>query len=236
MPKVGGPIAPAPRAGVAGPGTAQPTGAPAPINIAAGGGGPASGSSGQPTLAAIGGGGARNAGGGTGPAPAPSRGSGSGSPAGGGPGASGMATPNVGSGSRGGPASSSGGKNGGGERGNPDDGPGREPSVAARKDVDWGPYMADLQRRIKRAWYPPKGNESKRVKVMFKVHKDGQVTNLRMLVSSGLAIADQAALKAIENAAPFRPLPDGADDAVDIEFTFDYNVFNGGGKGTFRSY
>jgi TonB family protein len=200
-------------------------------------GGPASGSSGQPTLAAIGGGGARNAGSGTGPAPAPSRGtSQGGGPAGGGPTAGGMATPNVGSGSRGGPGSKNGSRGNGEQQGNPDDGPGREPSVAARKDVDWGPYMADLQRRIKRAWYPPKGNESKRVKVMFKVHKDGQVTNLRMLVSSGLAIADQAALKAIENAAPFRPLPDGADDAVDIEFTFDYNVFNGGGKGTFRSY
>jgi TonB family protein len=96
--------------------------------------------------------------------------------------------------------------------------------------------MADLQRRIKRQWFPPKGNESKRVKVVFKVHRDGQMSNLRMLVSSGLTIADQAALKAVENAAPFRNLPDGAPDDVDIEFTFDYNVFNGGGHGTFRSF
>ncbi|HMX47860.1 MAG TPA: energy transducer TonB, partial [Candidatus Obscuribacter sp.] len=126
--------------------------------------------------------------------------------------------------------------NGNNEAGNPDDGPGRDRSIAARKDVDFGPYMADLQRRIKRAWFPPKGNESKRVKVIFKVHKDGQMTNLRMLISSGLTIADQAALKAVENAAPFRPLPDGAPDDVDIEFTFDYNVFNGGGRGVFRQF
>ncbi|MBS1997042.1 MAG: TonB C-terminal domain-containing protein, partial [Cyanobacteria bacterium SZAS LIN-2] len=124
---------------------------------------------------------------------------------------------------------------GSGDQGNPDDGPGR-PSVEARKDVDFGPYMADLQRRIKRAWFPPKGNESKRVKVVFKVHKDGQMTNLRILISSGLQIADAAALKAVENAAPFRPLPDGAPNDVDIEFTFDYNVFNGGGKGVFRQF
>lgn len=96
--------------------------------------------------------------------------------------------------------------------------------------------MADLQRRIKRAWFPPKGNESKRVMVVFKVHRGGEMSNLRLDHSSGLAIADQAALKAVENAAPFRPLPPGAPDDVDIQFTFDYNVFGGGGRGVFRQF
>jgi TonB family protein len=96
--------------------------------------------------------------------------------------------------------------------------------------------MADLQRRIKRAWFPPKGNESKRVVVVFKVHANGTMSNLRLVTSSGAAIADQAALKAIENAAPFRPLPDGAPTDVDIQFTFDYNVFAGGGVGKLRRF
>jgi len=229
MPHVGSPtLAPMPRAGV-GAGSAQAPGpAPAPISVASASG--ASGGGGPPTPVPVGGG-ATSKGGGGGPAPAPAptragRGGGGGGSAGGGsPGIS--VAPSV--------ARSGGGGGGSGEQGNPDEGPGR-PSVEARKDVDFGPYMADLQRRIKRAWFPPKGNESKRVKVVFKVHKDGQMTNLRILISAGLQIADAAALKAVENAAPFRPLPDGAPNDVDIEFTFDYNVFNGGGKGVFRQF
>lgn len=186
---------------------------------------------GPPTPIAVGGGSPNHGGGsGPGPSPAPTRagrgsGGGGGAAGGGSPGIS--VAPSV--------ARPAGGGNGSGEAGNPDEGKGR-PSVAAKADVDFGPYMADLQRRIKRAWFPPKGNESKRVKVVFKVHRDGQMTNLRMVTSSGLTIADAAALKAVENAAPFRPLPSGAPDDVDIEFTFDYNVFNGGGHGTFRNF
>lgn len=192
-----------------------------------GGGGSAGG--GPPTPVPVGGGAASH-GGGSGPSPAPTR---AGRGSGGGGGAAGGGSPGIAVAPS--VARPSGGGGGSGEQGNPDDGKGR-PSVAAAKDVDFGPYMADLQRRIKRQWFPPKGNESKRVKVVFKVHRDGQMSNLRMLVSSGLTIADQAALKAVENAAPFRNLPDGAPDDVDIEFTFDYNVFNGGGHGTFRSF
>ncbi len=95
------------------------------------------------------------------------------------------------------------------------------------KSVDFGPYMADLQRRIKRVWFPPKADRSKRVKVVFKVYKDGRVSHLKVLKSSGVAKADVAALKAVEKAAPFWDLPEGAPSDVDIEFTFDYNVFGG---------
>jgi len=107
---------------------------------------------------------------------------------------------------------------------------------AAQADVDFGPYMADLQRRIKRAWFPPKGEESKRVVVIFKVMKDGSLSNLRLDHSSGVKIADEAALRAVENASPFKPLPAGSSDNVDIQFTFDYNVFNGSGHGKFKSF
>jgi TonB family protein len=89
--------------------------------------------------------------------------------------------------------------------------------------------MADLQRHIKRCWYPPHQMETKRVKVIFTVTTTGEMRNLRLLQSSGLTIADKAALKAAEDAAPFRHLPEHAPVSVDIEFTFDYNVFSGGG-------
>lgn len=110
------------------------------------------------------------------------------------------------------------------------------PSVAAQADVDFGPYMADLQRRIKRAWFPPKGYEDKRVVVVFKIHRGGELSHLRLDHSSGVPIADEAALNAVQKAAKFRPLPAGAPEDVDIQYTFDYNLFSGGGRGVFRQF
>jgi TonB family protein len=89
--------------------------------------------------------------------------------------------------------------------------------------------MADLQKHIKRCWYPPHGRDTKRVKVIFTVSTNGELTKLQLLQSSGLLIVDKAALKAVEDAAPFRHLPPHAPGSVDIEFTFDYNVFAAGG-------
>ena len=100
--------------------------------------------------------------------------------------------------------------------------------------IDWGLYMLELQRRIKRAWFPPHKEENKRVVVVFKIHRDGELSNLRLIGSSGSADADRQALSAIENAAPFNHLPDGASEDQDIQFTFDYNVFKGTER--FRSF
>ncbi len=200
--------------------------APAPVAASGGGGGRgSSGGGGGPVPVAMssGGGGGHGSSGGGSSGPAPVR-AGRG---GGGQGGHGWSSgpisisPSV-------PKGGSGG--GGGEAGNPgpNNNPGGKPSVAAQADVDFGPYMADLQRRIKRAWFPPRGQESRRVVVIFKVHSQGELSDLRIDKSSGVATADAAALAAVQNAAPFRPLPAGAPSVVDIQFTFDYNVFSGG--------
>jgi len=101
--------------------------------------------------------------------------------------------------------------------------------------VDFAAYMGDLQRRIKRSWFPPKDTESKRIEVVFKIHKGGELTDLRILKSCGFASADEAALRAVQNAAPFRSLPQGAPENIDIQFTFDYSVFTGKGN-LFKSF
>ena len=94
-----------------------------------------------------------------------------------------------------------------------------------RPEIDFGPYMAELQRRIKSKWYPPHADESKRIVVQFKVHTSGDISDLRIDKSSGIKNCDQAALQCVEDASPFAHLPAGADKPVDIQFTFDYNVF-----------
>lgn len=121
------------------------------------------------------------------------------------------------------------GGSGYGNAGNPGGG-GGAPGIDSIREPDFGPYMRELQRRIKMNWEPPKGNESKRVVLLFKIARDGRLLSARVFKSSGLPNADKAALNAVELTAPFRPLPaDFKGGSIDIQFTFDYNVFGASG-------
>ncbi len=133
-------------------------------------------------------------------------------------------SPSVGSGGSG-QLSRGSAPSGTGNVGNPGGG-GGAPGIDALREPDFGPYMRELQRRIKLNWDPPKGNESKTVVLLFKIARDGRLLSCRVHRSSGLPSADQAALKAVELTAPFRPLPaDFKGQNIDIQFTFDYRVF-----------
>ena len=74
-------------------------------------------------------------------------------------------------------------------------------------------------------WKPPRGSESNRIVVTFSVTTDGRLQNLKLTQACALPDANMAALDAVTKAAPFDPLPVGSGPSVDIEFTFDYNVF-----------
>lgn len=118
--------------------------------------------------------------------------------------------------------------------GSPGGGGGR-PGVDALAEPDFGPYLAELQRRIRRNWHPPEDKEDKSVVLIFTVTRDGRLTNIRTKRSSGFANADDAAAMAIKASAPFRPLPaEYRNNSINVEFTFDYNVFTGGGGGISR--
>lgn len=132
-----------------------------------------------------------------------------------------------GSGAGGGGRFSNGTGSGQGNVGNPGPGnPKGTPGIDAIKEPDFGPYMKELQRRIKMNWDPPKGNESKRVILLFSIARDGRLLNVKVHKSSGLPAADNAAIDAVKLTAPFRPLPpEFKGNSVDIQFTFDYNVF-----------
>lgn len=132
------------------------------------------------------------------------------------------------SGSSGGSKSGARGTGGYGNSGNPSPGnPNGAPGVDAIKQPNWGPYMRDLEARIKRNWSPPKQDTSKRVKVLFTIGRDGRLLSHKIIQSSGVPIQDRAAMSAIELTAPFRPLPpEFKGQSVPVEFTFDYNVIN----------
>lgn len=114
-------------------------------------------------------------------------------------------------------------------------GGGGAPGVDALPEPDYGAYMAELQRRIKRNWNPPSAQEDKRVVVLFRIGKDGRLLSISLQESSGYSEADQAAMNAVRLSAPFRPLPLGHRGSdLPVQFTFDYNVLKGGGMASFR--
>ncbi|MBQ2644644.1 TonB C-terminal domain-containing protein, partial [bacterium] len=116
---------------------------------------------------------------------------------------------------------------GNGNIGNPGPGnPNGRPGIDAIKEPDFGPYMRELQQRIKRNWEPPKGEESRRVVLLFSIARDGRLLSVKVSKSSGLTAADNAAINAVKLTAPFKTLPpEYKGNSVDIQFTFDYNVF-----------
>ena len=79
--------------------------------------------------------------------------------------------------------------------------------------------MADLQRRVRRAWFPP-NKDYKTAVVSLKIHADGEVSNLAIKTTSSDSIFDSAALRAIKDAAPFRKLPDAWGNVVQLDLTF----------------
>ena len=96
------------------------------------------------------------------------------------------------------------------------------------KGYEWGPYAAEMIRKIKRNWEIPKlahyGLKGRLV-VRFFLMKDGRVEGLRLLVSSGVPPFDNASMKAIQNSSPFRALPpDFPNPREGVTITFLYNI------------
>ena len=92
-------------------------------------------------------------------------------------------------------------------------------------NIDFGPYMRDFQNKIYSKWDPLKLSESYRIILLMKIAKDGRLLAVSIFQSSGNKACDDAALEAVYNALPFKPLPEGfKGKSLDIQFTFDYNV------------
>ena len=94
---------------------------------------------------------------------------------------------------------------------------------------DWGPYAAEMLRRIKYHWDIPEVAQMGVpgvVRIHFYIERDGRVSGVEILKQSGHPPMDFAARDAILNASPLPPLPDDligvAHEGVTI--TFYYNT------------
>lgn len=97
--------------------------------------------------------------------------------------------------------------------------------------VDFGPYLQQILKNIKRNWYsiipesamPPQLKKGK-LSIEFAITKNGQISGLRFLTSSGDVALDRAAYGGITASNPFPPLPlEFKGPYLGLRMTFFYN-------------
>ena len=90
---------------------------------------------------------------------------------------------------------------------------------------DFGPYMRNIQRKIKMNWNPPKNDNSSSVTLLFTLDRKGNVVKHSFLESSNDKKVNKAAVDALLYAQPFGELPKTfKGQSVDVQFKFDYNI------------
>lgn len=74
-------------------------------------------------------------------------------------------------------------------------------------DFTYDYYLAQLVSRIDQSWTRPPVGSGVRAVVSFHIQRDGSITDLDVRETSGIEVFDLSALRAVQNAAPFPPLP-----------------------------
>lgn len=90
-------------------------------------------------------------------------------------------------------------------------------------------YMNNMQHTVKANWNPKTNSEnSTRVVLKYRIHKNGEISNIEVLKSSGDKKMDETAIEAVRKSSPLAELPDAIkENYVDVNFSFDYNIFRG---------
>lgn len=74
-------------------------------------------------------------------------------------------------------------------------------------DFRFGYYLDQLLSAIDSKWVRPPMGEGVEATISFRIQRDGSLSDLQVAVSSGYNSFDLAALRAVQNASPFPPLP-----------------------------
>jgi protein TonB len=92
-------------------------------------------------------------------------------------------------------------------------------------DFPFAPYINRVRQKIAANWRVPEGSqgEERFCRVYFRIQRDGSVAMVAVEESSGMFMFDQAAKRAVVNAAPLPPLPREYRDAhLGVHFSFVY--------------
>lgn len=105
--------------------------------------------------------------------------------------------------------------------------PGRELGQARtnaqmEESLGMAAYVTDVQEKVKQKWQLPQDYVFQRVVADIMIDRDGSLLSAMLKQSSGDKTVDKAALKAIQDAAPFSRVPASAKSLpVQIEYIFD---------------
>ena len=95
------------------------------------------------------------------------------------------------------------------------------------RGIEFGPWIRRFVARVKRNWLIPQAAMVDRghVVLQFSIHRDGRITDLRIVEPSHNGAFNRAAFNAISNSNPLEPLPQDYPDDVISPFTvtFYYN-------------
>jgi TonB family protein len=94
------------------------------------------------------------------------------------------------------------------------------------KGIDFGPWLARFVAQVKRNWLIPYAAMTMRghVVLQFNVHRDGRITDLRVVKASNVNAFNTAAFQALVQSNPTLRLPaEYPDDKVLFTVTFFYN-------------
>lgn len=88
-------------------------------------------------------------------------------------------------------------------------------------------YVEAVQRRVSSNWLQstvdPTVRWAPRMVVTFQILRDGSITNVQILRSSGNASVDNSAVRAVLSSSPVERLPSGyAGNSVNVEFWFEF--------------
>jgi protein TonB len=93
------------------------------------------------------------------------------------------------------------------------------------EDFPFAHYIGRMRRKIAAHWRVPEGSQGQDrfCRVYFRVMRDGSVVSVGIEESSGLFIFDQAAQRAVHQAAPMPPLPqEYRENYLGVHFSFSY--------------
>lgn len=97
--------------------------------------------------------------------------------------------------------------------------------VAAQQDALRGAYAAQVNAQIQAQWERIPLDVSRQARVRLELDRQGNLIQVALTHPSGSDAADQAALEAVRNAAPFEAFRDDmTDERLGINVTFNYTI------------
>jgi len=79
-------------------------------------------------------------------------------------------------------------------------------------------YVRIIRERLASRWSMPRSDAPISLAVLFRLHRNGDISKLRLEFSSGSNVVDMAALEAVEKSVHFPRIPSELPDFLDLRF------------------